>query len=157
MLLAFVICISARAQFGRCISLLYICNTLPSRAAPFHKLNLISSNWMWFGPSWIVPNGILLSLKTLPELPIKLCSQCLNVSSTKDARFVMSGCSFSSTAWWTRLLNHACRLERALSHSELHRPQLKKKLLNRASRLELHLAMNGEQSDRFAQGGGAPR
>ena len=37
MLLAFVICISARAQSGRCISLLYICNLLPSRAAPFHS------------------------------------------------------------------------------------------------------------------------
>ena len=37
MLFAFVICISARAQFGRCISLLYICNPLPSRAAPFHS------------------------------------------------------------------------------------------------------------------------
>ena len=75
----------------------------------------------------------------------------------KMLAFVMSGCTCSSNAWWTRLFNHACRLERALSHSELHRPQLKKKLLNHASRLELHSAMNGEQSDRFAQGGGAPR
>lgn len=39
----------------------------------------------------------------------------------------------------------------------MRRRHIKKKLINHASRLELHLAMKGEDNDGLAQGGGAPR
>ena len=77
---------------------------------------------MRLAPRWIGPDGVLLGLKPLPQLQIKLCSQYLDFSFTKDARFMASGCRSSSISWWTPLLNHAYRLERDLSHSELRKP-----------------------------------
>ena len=34
----------------------------------------------------------------------------------------MSGCTFPSESRWALILNHACRLERHLSHSKLQMP-----------------------------------